>query len=335
MIFLFICLFLLLLAFSVLGIPSWQLWSKVAEKMGRVQHSKRRFFLYTVLSPTLLLWSVLLYGYYVGRWQYDVREWHFHHAELPEGFEGYRIAHISDLHLETFYDNPAHLDTLIRVINAQRADVIFFTGDLVSYNTEALIHFLPQLKQLRARDGVFSILGNHDYGYYDKQLDSIQKEEVRRRLIDIQRNELKWNVLLNEHQFLYRNRDSIAVLGIENQSYGFRAKIRRGNLDKARKGTDDTFQLLLSHDPSQWDQDVLHHTSIPLTLSGHTHAMQFRVADWTPCRWLFKRSDGAYQEGNQHLYVNIGLGQLLPFRIGAASEITLITLHRSDAQIKN
>ncbi len=273
---------------------------------------------------------MIIDGHYRGRWQYEVTEWTFADKSLPASFDGYRVVHISDLHLEGFADNPSYLDTLVIRVNELQPDIIFFTGDLVSYNSAGLLPFVRTLRCLKAKDGVVSILGNHDYAIYDKSLDSLQREEDRAELVRLQRQELRWRLLLNENFILRHGSDSVAVIGCENQACGFRRKVTRGDLAKALRGTQHMYQILLTHDPSHWDAEVKGKTNIRLTLSGHTHAMQCKVFDWTPGRIFFHRSDGAYKDGFQQLYVNIGLGQLIPFRIGAKPEITLITFKRCE-----
>lgn len=298
----------------------------------------RRFGLTTgaLLALSTLL---ILYGFIWGRWGYEVREWEYADHRIPESFDGYRIVHISDLHLEGYNDRPEQLDSIVAAINRLHPDLICFTGDLVSFNHEGLVPHIASLSRLHAVDGVVSILGNHDYAVYDRSLDSLQREEDLAQLIRLQRDSLHWRLLLNEHFFITRAQqsigdtlphiDSLCIAGVENQACGMKQKVRRGNLRQTLQGTDRTFTILLSHDPTHWDAEVVGKTNVPLTLSGHTHAMQFRLFDITPASLLFRRSDGAYREGNQQLYVNIGLGALLPFRIGARPEITLITLQLS------
>ena len=289
----------------------------------------RRFRLTAIILS--VCWIVLYsYGYFFGRWRYEVIQWDYHNSSLPKSFDGYRVVHISDLHLEGFQDKPEFLDTIINVINQQDADMICFTGDLVSFSHDGLVPFVPALSKLKARDGVFAILGNHDYGIYDRGLDSLQREQDRLQLINLQRHDLGWHLLLNEHFILHHASDSIAIIGSENQACGMHQKVRRGNLAQAMEGTEGLFQLLLTHDPSHWDAEVVGKTNIPLTLSGHTHAMQLSILGLRPSRLLFKRSDGLYTENSQQLYVNIGLGGLMPFRVGATPEITVMTLHRGN-----
>lgn len=327
---------MLLLAFLVVIIMMailftlpWLLINLVRRMRHRPSIRYRRFG-YTTLGFSVFCILLIFYGYLFGRWRYEVKTWDFVDARIPASFDDYRVVHISDLHLEGFEDNPAHLDTLIKHINEQDADLICFTGDLVSFNHEGLLPFISKLRAMRAKDGIVSILGNHDYAVYDFGLDSLGSESDRKKLIDLVRDSLHWQLLLNEHTFIHRGNDSIAIVGSENQAcgYGTRKKVHRGNLAQAMLGTEDCFQILLSHDPTHWDAEVVGKTHIPLTLSGHTHAMQIKVFDITPCSLLYKRSNGAYREGNQQLYVNIGLGQLAPFRIGATPEITTIRMKK-------
>lgn len=285
-------------------------------------------FGYTTIAFASIWTIMLVYGYKWGRWRYEVVKWTFKDCRLPKDFDGYRIVHISDMHIEGFDDNPAYLDTMVNAINKLSPDLICFTGDLVSFKHDGLIPHLETLKKLKSRDGIVSILGNHDYAVYERKFEKEEMEADRKELIRLQREELNWKLLLNENLTLYHGNDSIAIIGVENQACGPHQKVRRGNLAEAIKGTEKMFQILLSHDPSHWDAEVKGYTDIPLTLSGHTHAMQFKILGWTPCRWFYKRSDGPYKEGKQQIYVNIGLGELMPFRIGATPEITLITLRK-------
>ena len=287
----------------------------------------RRFGLTTIVIGSLWI-LVALWGNIFGRFRYEVTTWDYVDARLPQSFDGYRIVHISDAHLEGFEGHPDFVDTLVNAVNRLHPDLICFTGDLVSFTHEGAKPFLPNLKRLSARDGVISILGNHDYAIYQRSLDSLEQEADRMELINIQRNNLSWKLLLNENYTLHRGTDSLSVIGLENQACGMHQRVRRGNMAKAMANTEGMFRILLSHDPSQWDEEVVGKTDIPLTLSGHTHAMQCRIWSFAPSRWFFRRSDGAYREGDQQLYVNIGLGELMPFRIGATPEITLITLRR-------
>lgn len=302
------------------------LFGKVVCMPFRYKLKYKRFGLVSLVLA--LVWSLLvLYGYSFGRFKYEVNEVELADERVPEAFDGYRIVHISDLHLGGFIGHEAFVDTLVSVVNNLQPDLICFTGDLVSISSEEAIPFIRPLRNLRARDGVISILGNHDYAVYNRNLnDETERELDRLKLIELQRDSMDWKLLLNENFTLRHGQDSLCIIGLENQACGVHQKVRRGNLGIAMEGTEGSYRILLSHDPSQWDAEVLGQTDIPLTLSGHTHAMQFKVFGWTPCRWLYDRSDGMYQEGEQRIYVNIGLGELMPFRIGAEPEITVLTL---------
>lgn len=319
-----------LILFVVLTIL-WALTCLIQRLCGSTQRACYKRFGWTGTVIALLWAALLIYGYGWGRWCYEVSEVEYEDGRLPRSFDGYSIVHISDFHLEGFEDNPAYIDTMVQAINRLQPDLICFTGDLVSFSHHGAERFKENLSQMKARDGVVAILGNHDYAVYERSLDSLQREVDRQQLIDLQRNELGWILLLNENLILHHGTDSIAILGCENQACGMHQRVRRGSLATTMQGTEHMFQLLLAHDPSQWDAEVLKYSKIPLTLSGHTHAMQCRLWGWTPCRWFMNRSDGTYDEGTQHLYVNIGLGELMPFRIGATPEITHITL-RSNAK---
>ena len=185
---------------------------------------------------------------------------------------------------------------------------------------------MPILKGIHARDGVVSVLGNHDYLPYARHLSPKERQLEVERIIHTQREQLGWKLLLNDHIIVTRAGESLAILGCENHSVGVHQVVKRGNLAKTMNGTEGMTRILLTHDPSHWRAEVVGQTDIALTLSGHTHAMQLRILGHTPSSFLFPECDGLYEEGGQWLYVNIGLGGTLPMRIGATPEITLITL---------
>ena len=282
----------------------------------------------------LVLWiAVALWGNAYGRFRHEVKRVGLSFEALPQSFDGLRIVHISDLHLDGWVGHERELQERVDEINALGPDIICFTGDLVSLGADELKPFAPILRSLRAKEEgqVYAVLGNHDYLPYNRSLSTSQRMAAVAELVRMEREELGWKVLLNESVFLCRGNDSIAILGSENQSVGAHPVVQRGDLKKTMAGIDSkqTFSILLTHDPSQWRKEVLPQTDIPMTLSGHTHAMQLRVFGFTPSQWLYPECDGLYSEGGQHLYVNIGLGGTLPWRIGATPEITLLTLNRS------
>lgn len=294
-------------------------------------HSPYAPFGWSAVILIVTAWVLLAYGYFIGRWQFVVKEVEYANNDLPSDFDGYRIVHISDLHLMTFDDRPSKLTEVVEMINALDADLVCFTGDLVNLSADELTPYISELSRIKARDGVVSVLGNHDFMLYGfSNRGEQEREEAVARLVDMQRNRLGWQVLRNENIELWRGEHKITIVGVDNKSctgQGFHT-ISKGNLPKALMGCDG-FRILLSHDPSHWAAEVLSDTDIPLTLSGHTHAAQLRLFGWTPASWVFRYTAGRYDEGGQTLHINIGLGCTAPFRLGANPEISLITLrHR-------
>lgn len=279
------------------------------------------------------LWvAVALWGNIYGRFRHEIKEVQLSFETLPRAFDGLRVVHISDLHLDGWVGHERQLQERIDEINAIEPDIICFTGDLVSMGADELKPFVSILQKLRAKgEGrVYAVLGNHDYMPYNRSLNPFERMAAIAELVRMEREELGWTVLLNESEIICRDSDSIAILGCENQSVGAHPVVQRGDLQKTMEGIDceRTFCILLTHDPSQWRKEVLPETAIPLTLSGHTHAMQMRLLGFTPSKWIYPECDGLYTAEGRHLYVNIGLGGTLPWRIGATPEITLLTLNR-------
>ena len=306
----------------------------LAKVVGLVTHlriSYRPFGLAALLL--VAVWVVTaIYGNICGRFRHEVKQVEMSFSNLPSAFDGLRIVHISDLHLDGWEGHGKELQQRVEEINALHPDIICFTGDLISLSPEELKPFVPILRQLQAKETVYSVLGNHDYMPYTRFASDRMREAAVCELVRMQREELGWKVLLNESEVIRRGEDSIAILGCENQSVGAHPVIQRGDLRKTTQGVDSMFCILLTHDPSQWRKEVLPKSDIPLTLSGHTHAMQLRLMGFTPSKWIYPECDGLYTEGRQHLYVNIGLGGTLPWRIGATPEITLITLKKVNKQ---
>lgn len=285
-------------------------------------------FGWTALGLVLCVWSLMTYGYFFGRWQMETNYTTISSPMLPATFEGYKIVHISDFHLSTFDSRKAHVQRLVDSINAQEPDLICFTGDLVSLDTSEAEPYTDMLRQLHAKDGVISILGNHDFLIYNRTFANIQAQMAEvERLSTYQRDSLGWTLLRNEHHTIRRGADSLTILGVDNihgNGQGF-STVDFGDLKKAMTGTDG-YRILLTHDPSHWEAEVLHKTDIPLTLSGHTHSAQVRLFGWNPASWMFRQSWGKYTEGKQTIYVNAGLGCTMPMRLNCPSEITVITL---------
>lgn len=285
---------------------------------------------WTTIALVLVSWVVLAYGYFYGRFKLDVNHLVYSHDEVPASFEGYRIVHISDFHLSTFQDSPKQLKRFVDSINAQEPDLICFTGDLVSLGISEAEPCTEILQALKAKDGIASVLGNHDFFIYNRDLKSWGERNILvEQLASYQRDVLGWRLLRNENFAITRGEDTLSVMGVDNQSckdQGFKT-VAFGVLSKAMNETKG-FRLLLSHDPSHWRAEVVGKEDIPLTLSGHTHDAQIKILGWSPSSLMFKEHAGLYAIGNQSLYVNVGLGCTFPLRIGANAEITVIELKR-------
>lgn len=267
---------------------------------------------------------VMAYGAWIGRERPQLKEVELRLENLPESFDGYRLVQISDIHARSYANRQKSLQRIVGIINSQNPDLIVFTGDIITLDASELESIKEILKELKAKDGIVAVVGNHDYGIYS---DPSHKRPSGEILSDVIKEEktMGWNVLMDENMKISRNQDSIAVVGVQNTSPS-RHFPSKGNLNKASVGTEGMFRILLTHDPLHWEAEILG-KDYPLTLSGHTHAMQFSLLGWCPSRYIFKQYRGLYSEGQQHLYVNIGLGEtILPFRIGTPPEITLITL---------
>ena len=272
---------------------------------------------------------VMVYGAWIGRERPQLKEVELRLENLPESFDGYRLVQISDIHARSYANRQKSLQRIVGIINNQNPDLIAFTGDIITLDASELESIKEILKELKAKDGIVAVVGNHDYGIYS---DPSHKRPSGEILSDVIKEEktMGWNVLMDENMKISRNQDSIAVVGVQNTSPS-RHFPSKGKLNKASVGTEGMFRILLTHDPMHWEAEILG-KDYPLTLSGHTHAMQSSLLGWCPSRYIFKQYRGLYSEGQQHLYVNIGLGEtILPFRIGTRPEITLITLRSRSA----
>ena len=275
-----------------------------------------------VLPPVLMAYGVL-----IERNLYQVRDVEIYFEELPESFDGYRLIHISDIHARSFARRPESLGKAVRKINSLDADMVAFTGDLITMKSSEIDGLSDILGSIKAKDGVVSVLGNHDYCMYSDPKEQGSKPDSVQNVIDKEKA-MGWKILVNESLKVHREKDSIAVIGVENTSSSKHFP-SRGNLEKASESTDGMFRILLSHDPMHWDAEVVG-KDYPLMLSGHTHALQFSLFGWSPIKYIFKQYKGLYRNDDQYLYVNIGLGEtIFPARIGARPEITVITLRKS------
>lgn len=271
----------------------------------------------------------VLWGRYVTRLRLDVSQVELVSQRVPSAFDGFKIAHISDFHLDSFDKNKemGFVEEIIDRIANEQPDIVCFTGDLVTVRSAQAIPYRRLLHKLSASGiPVYSVMGNHDYADYVWEFDESRRLADRDSLRQLM-SEAGWRMLDNESEWLYRGSDSLLVAGVEN--IGEPPFSVYGDLGKALEGNyaDNVFTILLSHNPTHWRSEVLPNTSIDLTLSGHTHAMQFRVGSWSPSKWKYPEFAGLYREGLQFLNVNTGLGGVGPkIRIGVKPEISIITL---------
>ncbi len=294
--------------------------------------SRSKFLQYMGYLTGGLVFSGMLAGMFKWAYDFNIVKKRIHFSRLPEAFDGFKIAQISDLHLGTWTsDRP--LEEAIRHINDLKADVVLFTGDLVNYSTREAFRFEENLKKIKAPLGVYVTLGNHDYGNYVNWPSKAAKQKNMTELFDLY-DRLGWNLLNNRHVKFENNGAQIALIGVEN--WGAHPRFpKRGDLKKATSGLDpDIFKLLMSHDPSHWDKVVLpENFDMDLTLSGHTHGFQFGIETkdfkWSPAQYMYKEWAGLYtdKDSGKQIYVNRGLGSIgYPGRIGILPEITLIEL---------
>ncbi len=275
------------------------------------------------------LFGTLLYGF-SNKYNYQVRRVKLAFENLPTAFKGTKLVHISDIHSGSFQNKEA-VNHGIDLILKEQADLILFTGDLVNDRATEMDEYKVIFGRLKAPLGVFSTLGNHDYGDY---VAWPTKEEKTANLDNLKQvhAQMGWKLLMNEHVLLEKGTDKIAILGIEN--WGAKGRFPKyGKMNEAHPGTEQIpFKILMSHDPSHWDAQVkTEYPDIDLMLAGHTHGMQFGLENpyfkWSPVQWMYKQWAGLYEDGKQKLYVNRGFGFIgYPGRVGIMPEITVIEL---------
>lgn len=273
-----------------------------------------------------LTFFVIAYGTFFGWKRYVVNNVEIASKRLPAEFDNLRIVHISDLHASTWSSSHRALRNIVNKINELNPDVVMFTGDLVTHKASEMKGLTEIVAGIKAKYGVYSVLGNHDYSPYYPWKNVMDKKRNFEELLKLQKD-MGWKLLNNEHDFIRKGQDSIAVIGVEN--WGEPPFSKYGNLPRALENVStDTYKILLSHNPSHWRAEVLDN-NIDLTLSGHTHAMQLKIAGLSTSKLKYKEWSGLYREKDNYLYVNEGLGcTLIPFRFGAWPEITLITLKK-------
>ena len=271
----------------------------------------------------------IAYGIGWGKYNFKVVSQELPFKGLPQAFDGFRIVQISDLHIGSFYGNHEPMQRAVEMINALEPDLILFTGDLVNHYAEEMDGWTGVFEKLQSTTGKYSILGNHDYGDYIKWKDPADKESNFQGILNHHRD-IGFELLRNEHRLIQRGNDQLALVGLEN--WGKPPFPQYGDLQQATQNLkSDVFQILMTHDPTHWDEEVLSLSNANLTLSGHTHGMQFGIEipgwKWSPASLRYKRWGGLYWEKDQCLYVNRGLGFIgFPGRVGMPPEITLLEL---------
>ena len=302
---------------------------KDKDKDKEIDRGRRKFIGQIGLAVAALPFASMLYGITKGKYNYKVKKIKLGFKNLPKSFDGFKIVHVSDIHSGSF-DSMEDVERGIGMINDQNADAIFFTGDLVNNDTREKLPYNDSFKNMKSVQGTYSILGNHDYGDYKKWDTPDAKKDNFNSLLDYQ-SKMSFDLMRNENRLITKNGESIRIIGVEN--WGKPPFPQHGDLDKSLTDVDDKeFKILLSHDPSHWDAKVLNNDkNIDLTLSGHTHGMQFGIEipgiRWSPSKYVYRRWAGHYQNKNKHLYVNRGFGFLgFPGRVGIWPEITVIEL---------
>lgn len=301
-----------------------------ADAAGGDAITRSTFLTWLGLAAGGALFSSLVYGF-SNKYNYNIKRMQLSYDNLPAAFKGLKIVHISDIHSGSFTDVKA-VQHGVEKIMKEKPDLILFTGDLVNDRATEMAEYIEVFNKLNAPMGVYSTLGNHDYGdYVSWPYNGISKDENLENLKKVHAG-MGWKLLMNEHVVLEKGGEEIAILGIENWSNKARFP-KHGRMDLAHPGTEKyPFKILLSHDPSHWDGEVkIKYSDVDLMLSGHTHGMQFGVSipgfKWSPVQYMYKQWHGLYEDGKQKLYVNPGYGFIgYPGRVGVLAEITVIEL---------
>jgi uncharacterized protein len=285
-----------------------------------------------IIPVSILTFLVILSGMLFGRFNFRLRNLETDFPDLPSEFDGFTIIHISDLHLGSINGHQDKIKKAIDIINGAEADLILFTGDLVNNLADETEGWTDLLSTMSARHGKYAITGNHDYGEFMEWPDEKSRQDNMKRLISAHET-AGFKVLMNDSAKINLGKDDIFIVGVEN--WGLPPFQQYGDLGKAMKDLEeDDFRILMSHDPSHWDEEVVNKTGAQLTLSGHTHGFQFGIRTkrfkWSPVQYKYPRWIGIYQQGYQFLHVSPGLGYIgYAGRIGIPPEITVITLRKS------
>jgi uncharacterized protein len=310
-------------------LKDWLLSNKSAEGFSP---SRKKFIAQISLAIASIPFASFVYGITKGKYNFEIKNIALAFNDLPKAFDGLKIVQISDIHVGSF-DDPEEVERGIEMVNNLNPDVILFTGDLVNNRAKEMASYVHLFSELKAKHGKFSVLGNHDYGDYVPFGSGEEKEKNLAELFSFHK-QMGFELLNNENRKLEIDGQSIVIAGVEN--WGLPPFPQYGDIHKTFENiTEDDFVVLMSHDPSHWDAEVIPHKKhVHLTLSGHTHGMQFGVdipgIKWSPVKYRYPRWSGLYTEKNQHLYVNKGFGFIgFPGRVGMWPEITQFELRHS------
>ncbi len=293
--------------------------------------SRRKFISQLALGLAAIPFASFIYGIIQGKYNYKVLKYQLSFKDLPDAFDGFTITQISDIHSGSF-TNKEKIKYGVDLINQQKSDIMLFTGDIVNNKADEMDNWIDVFDKLEAKEGKFSVLGNHDYGDY---MDWKNKEDKRNNFEAVKEvhKKIGFDLLLDEHRYLEKDGQKIALLGVENWGRGFKEK---GDLEKASIGVQkDDFKILMSHDPSHWEHKVKQDEfNYHLTLSGHTHGLQMGIEipgwiKWSPSKFVYKQWAGLYEEAGRYINVNRGFGyHAFPGRVGIWPEITVIELKK-------
>jgi predicted MPP superfamily phosphohydrolase len=294
--------------------------------------SRRKFVSQIGLGIAAVPFLSLIYGITVGKYNYKVIKQRIFFPDLPEAFDGFTITQISDLHSGSF-DNPDKIKYAIDLVNEQNSDLMLFTGDIVNTDAKEMHPWIEAFNGIKKHEyGKFSVLGNHDYGEYVTWPSEAAKENNFKAIKDLY-GQIGFKLMLNEHTFIEKGTEKIALVGVENWGNNFK---KAGDINKASEGlSQKDFKILMSHDPSHWEHEVKDHDkNFHLTLSGHTHGMQFGIEipgyfKWSLAQYVYKQWAGLYENMGRYVYVNRGFGfHAYPGRVGIMPEITVIELKK-------
>lgn len=305
-----------------------------ASKTDSFLPERRRFISQIALGLAAIPFASLIYGMTKGKYNYKVITQQIFFPDLPDAFDGFKITQISDVHSGSF-DNPEKINYAIDLINEQEADMILFTGDIVNTHAKEMLPWLETFNRIKKYEfGKYSVLGNHDYGEYVDWKTQKEKDDNFAAIKNLY-GQIGFDLMLNEHKYIQKGTDRIALVGVENWGVKFK---KAGDLHKASEGlTKDEFKILMSHDPSHWDAEVNKHPKdFHLMLSGHTHGLQFGIEipgifKWSPAQYVYDQWAGLYEKAGKYIYVNRGFGfHAYPGRVGIMPEITVIELKKGN-----